>query len=227
MQKQHRQKPLFPSKIFGCFVQREFIFCLLAVFAWGLLAHAYGFLQDSFSHDALNAIYSGSVENTWKIQIGRFLSFPYRTLFRGALTVPWLIGVLSLFWISISVYLTVHMFKIKSRLLLILVAGIFTANICVSCLTATYIHDLDIDMFALMMATCAAYSWYINSKKGFVLGAVFSFIALALYQSYISVTIVLIMFFCILSLLNGESFKKIWTSGLKAIAMILVGGILS
>ena len=74
--------------------------CFAFVFLWGLLAHAYGFLQDSFSHDVLNALYVDGVEVYWKMQLGRFGTVLYRRLIRLPLTMPWLLGVLSLGWMS-------------------------------------------------------------------------------------------------------------------------------
>ena len=37
--------------------------CLLATLVWGLVAHAYGFLNGNFSHDSLNAFYATDAEN--------------------------------------------------------------------------------------------------------------------------------------------------------------------
>ena len=58
------------------------------------------------------------------------------------------------------------------------------------------------------------------------MGAGFAAIALGLYQSYISVTIVLVMMSCMMALLEGKEFKDVLVRGLKAIAMLATAGVL-
>ena len=87
-------------------------YCLAVTFIIGLAAHAYMYFQDSFSHDGLNE-FNGNLFNKWKIQLGRFVVPLYRLLTRGGLALPWIIGILSLLWIALSVFLTVKMFNIK------------------------------------------------------------------------------------------------------------------
>nr|WP_072515135.1 hypothetical protein [Ndongobacter massiliensis] len=70
---------------------------LLFTFFWGLLAHAYGFLNGFFTHDGLNALIADSTEELWKVELGRFLVPVYRQLVRSAVTTPWVIGVIGLF----------------------------------------------------------------------------------------------------------------------------------
>ena len=51
-------------------------------------------------------------------------------------------------------------------------------------------------------------------------------LSLGLYQSYICVSIVLILFVCIMELLDGEKAKSVICKGLRACAMLLLGGII-
>lgn len=195
---------------------------VLAVFLWGILAHGYGFMHSSFSHDSLNEFNGADGSNAWKIQLGRFVIPVYKAVFRTDLTLPWLVGILSLLWIGLSVFLVIRIFKIESRTLVFLIAGIFTANITVAATSATYMHDFDCDMFALMCSVLAVYFWR-NVPRGSLLGAVFVAVSLGIYQSYLSVTIVLVMFVCILDLLGEKGFRSVLTVGLKAVGMLLLG----
>lgn len=204
---------------------RRFLFCILMTFIWGLAAHAYSFFQDSFSHDSLNALYANSIENDWKLQLGRILVPLYRALVRGSLALPWLIGLLSLMWMGIAVYFTVRTLDIKSRLMIALTAGIFATNITSTTLFATFNYETDVDMFALMAAAGAAYMWRKGSRGSLAAGALMAAVSLALYQSYISVAIALIMFACIFSLLRGEGSKSVFRRGLKAIGMLAAGAL--
>jgi len=133
--------------------------------------------------------------------------------------------LLSLLWIGLAVYLVTRIFRIRSKLSIFLIAGIFTANITVAATAATYSHDYDCDMFALLCSVCAVYCWK-DLRFGWAIGAVFVALSLGIYQSYISVAIVLVMFVCILDLLDAEKFLVVMKRGLQAVGMLLAGGVL-
>lgn len=200
-------------------------FSLLSTFIWGFLAHGYRFFRSDFSHDSLNEFSSAYGNNDWKIMLGRFVIPFYKEVFRTDLTLPWLIGILSLLWMGLAVFLVVKIFKMESKLSIFVVAGIFTANITVAATAASFIHDLDCDMFALLCAVTAVYTWR-NLRWGSGLGAAFVAVALGIYQSYISVTITLVMLVCILDITDEAPWKQVFCNGMKAIAMILLGGAL-
>ena len=94
--------------------KQRFSFAVLATFFWGLLAHGYGFLHDSFSGDSLSEFYGAMGSNAWKIQLGRFVVPAYKAVFRTDMTLPWLVGVLSLVWIGLAVYMTARIFRMES-----------------------------------------------------------------------------------------------------------------
>ncbi|MGN0978456.1 MAG: glucosyltransferase domain-containing protein [Faecousia sp.] len=201
------------------------IYALLATFFWGLAAHMYCFTNNSFSHDSLNEFHAAIFGNEWKIRSGRIFVPLYRDLFRSDATLPWLIGIMALLWICLAVFLTIRMFRIESKVLIFLTAGIFAANISVSATAATYLHDLDCDMFGLLLAVAAACLWD-RVPWGFAAGAGLIAVSLGLYQAYISVTITLVLIICILDLLHQQSFRYVFFRGIKAIGMLLLGGVL-
>ena len=199
------------------------LFSLFSTLLWGISAHGYGFTQSNFSHDSLSEFNGAYFGNAFKIQLGRFVIPFYRAVFRTDLTLPWLIGVLALVWIAFSVFFVLKIFRIGSKMVAFLTAGIFTTNITVIAAAATYLHDFDCDMFALLSAVLAVYFWK-EIRGGDWSGAVFVALSLGIYQSYVSVTIVLVMLVCILELLDGVCFKTVFVKGLKAIKMLLLGG---
>lgn len=201
------------------------LFALASVYFWGFLAHGYGFLHSSFSHDSLNEFAGKYGSNSWKVQLGRFFIPLYKAIFRTDLTLPWLIGILSMVWIGLSVFLVVRLFRMKSRPVIFLLAGIFTTNVAVTATAATFMHDVDGNMFALLCA-CAAVCCWKKLPWGSLPGAVLVAVCLGIYQSYLSVTVVLVIFLSILELMDGRSFKSVMLPGLKAIGMILMGCVL-
>lgn len=203
--------------------EKWLIWALLSTFVWGLVAHGYGFLHDTFTHDGLSGLV-GSGSNSWKISLGRFLVPFYRAVFRTEVTLPWLVGLLSLFWIGLAVFLVIRMFELEDPASIVMTAGIFTVNITISATAATYLHDLDGNLFGMLCAAAAAYLWR-RVKFGEFAGAVCIAMSMGLYQSYISVTIVLIMFACILDLLDGETFLTVLLRGLRGVGMLLLGAL--
>lgn len=204
--------------------RKQLFFILAATFFWGMLAHGYRFFNGNFSYDSLNELHGAIFGNNIKNGSGRFVVPIYRDLVRSDVTLPWLIGMLSLLWIGLAVFFVARMFRMESRGLMFLTAGIFTVNISVSATAATYLHDLDCDMLALLWAVAAVWLWK-RWKWGWLPGAGLLTLSLGIYQSYLFTAAVLIMMLCILWLLDGERFAVVFVRGLRGIAMILLGGL--
>ncbi|MBQ8057458.1 MAG: glucosyltransferase domain-containing protein [Ruminococcus sp.] len=207
-----------------------FLPSIISTFFWGLIAHTYGFLNLFLTHDAVWSFYSGTFFekiNLLKIQTGRWFVPIYHTIFRGPITLPWLIGLTSLLWIAIAVYFCSKTLGIKSKTHVFLLAAFMTTNVTITSQSATYIYELDCNMFALLMACIAAYMW----KSGTLwyhnlVGIITTAIVLGIYQSYLSVIIALIIIDCILELLNNEKPQKTIIKGLKGCAIIIAGSLI-
>lgn len=200
-------------------------------FLLGLVAHGYCFLNMIASHDALNNIY---IAEKWtRVRAGRFFYPIYLSLVRGRIFVPWLIGILGLFWISLAVYLIVKMFQIRKNWAILTVSAIAVTNPTVYALAASYLHDFDADMFALFLSAAAAFCW----KKGtgqstlkkrllyFGTGALAVSVTMGIYQSFLSVTIALIMIDCCGKLLEDQNWKKVFADGFSGILMLLFSAV--
>ena len=199
---------------------------MLYTFLLGMAAHAYGFFNFTISHDSLEALYSGTAETEWKISLGRIFVPVYRIVTRGMLTTPWMIGLLALAWIGLSVYFVVRLLDFtESRLMIALTAGILTVNPVVTALTATFLHDLDVDMFALFLMVAAVWLWR-KYRRGFWAGMWLVAAGLGLYQSYLSVVIALVMIISMKGILEGNAQSRVIFAGIKGIFMVLGGGII-
>lgn len=205
----------------------ELIFCFAVTFILGLAAHLYAFMHSMFSHDSLNAFVAGTVENQSKISVGRFMVPVIRSITRGSIALPWVIGFLALIYVSLSVFLIIKIFNVKSKIGIILISGIMATNVTVSASAATFIHELDINMFALLLSCTAVYFWQKNEKILWLIsGVVLLTLSLGIYQSYFQVAITLMIMASIINLLDGKNFREVFIRGLKGIAMLIVSGIL-
>lgn len=196
----------------------------IMVFLWGLVAHAYGFLNLTLSHDSLAEFFVSRSDIEHRISLGRFVVPIYQIIFHGRVNLPWLNGILSLCWLSIAVWCVSAIFSFDDKLHIALIAGIYTANITVTALAATYIHDLDADIFAVMLATASVFFWFKGGKWG-LLGIPLLVGALGCYQSMLSVAVTLMMILSILALVRGEKAINVVRKGLFAIGIIIASGI--
>lgn len=200
--------------------KKQLLTCLLFTFIIGLIAHSYMYFNNAFSHDSLSELVNNS---GWKLALGRVLIPIYLQLVRGVVTLPWLIGIISIFFVGLSVYLISKIFDIKDKIKLFLISGIMVCNQTVIICTSTYIHDLDCDMLALLLSVTSVFIFN-KYKKGYLFGMIPLALCLGLYQSYISVAICLIMIKCIIDLINDKEAKSVVKYGLKGILMIIGAG---
>ena len=208
----------------GFLKDRRLMLCLLSVLCWGLIAHSYGFFNCNFSHDSLNAFYATPRENQWKLENGRFIVTVYRALFRGNFALPWLIGLLALVFVGLSLFLMARMLKLRNPLLLMLTGGIMCVNLSFTAQTATYIHELDCNYLALLLAVGAVYLWYFyRGWLPFFGGAVLIFLSLGIYQSFIAAAATLMIFLSLMDLFQGEDVTFVFQRGLRGIAVLLIG----
>lgn len=202
---------------------------LIFTFLWGLVAHGYMFLSNSISHDSIDEFLLTEAVVPKKVAAGRIF-VPVMGFLRGSITAPWLVGLIGLVCIGLAVYFVIRIFEIENKWTVCLIAGILTVNPTVIALAATYMHDFDCDSMALLCAVLAVFFWKTSENKDkyiyIIYGGLFVMFSLGLYQSYISVTITLIVICCILWLLEGRDWKEVLVKGMKGIAMLVIGGIL-
>lgn len=206
-------------------INHKTVYAFGCTFFWGILTHAYGFLHSSFLHDGLNAVYIEDTERIWKLAIGRVFVNLYRSLVRGDWALPWLIGIISLFFIAIAVRLIVEVFHIDTIPGVVLLSCVMVVNPTITSLVATYIFEMDIDMLALLMAVMAVYFWTQRGKY-WILGIPCICISLGLYQAYLSVTVTLMLLYLLKQVLDDEKVEKCVILGTTGCTQICAGGIL-
>lgn len=197
----------------------------ISVFIWGLLAHGYMFTSHALNHDSLTEFDAGIYGTTWKYQAGRIVVPLYRGIFRGPLTVPWMIGFLALVWCALTLWLLCKTYKITSKWQILLLGGCLTANMSFIAMSATYLHDLDQNMMSLLIAVLAVYVWK-NKNNGWLIGMPLVAISLGLYQAFLTVVTTLLVFEVLLMLNKGYAWPLFFKRCLSALGMVAGGGII-
>lgn len=208
-----------------CFgkVQNKLKCVFISTFMWGLIAHAYGMLHSSFLHDGLNAIYIDETEEQWKVAVGRVFVNVFRS-YRGKWELPWLIGIVSLLFITISVYLLTGIFSIDSIAEIVTVSGIMVFNPTVRNLVATFIYEMDIDMFGLLVAVAAVF-FLTRKGKLWICGIPCITISLGLYQAYLSVAVTLATIYIIDRIINDTRWDECWLLVKRTFLQVVCGGV--
>jgi len=208
--------------------KKIFRYAMISAVLWSLV-HVYAVSRLMVSHDSLAEFYAGAAMNsgytgiTWKIALGRFVTPVYQKLFRGTVTLPWLIGLLSALYLGLTVYMTARVFSLKRALPIFMAAGVLITNPTVFLTAATFIHDMDVNMLGMLLAALAVWCWKEDSWLLWAVGVVCVSLCMGIYACFLSVTVVMVMFVCALALLDGEKPISVLVHGLKAIAMILAG----
>lgn len=206
--------------------KQRLLLCFASVFFWGLLAHGYGFLQSNLSHDMLNAFVATEAEELWKLQLGRFMVPVYRAVLRGPVALPWLIGLLGLTWAAAALWLLDGIFRMKSRVLVFLTAGIMVTNITCTSQIATYLYEYDCNAFALLLSVLAVYLWSRGGVIPLLAGSLCVTASIGIYQAYAAVTVTLMVWKSVMDLFDGDEVRQVILRGLKGIGLLLLGGVL-
>ncbi|MFI3320910.1 MAG: glucosyltransferase domain-containing protein [Rikenellaceae bacterium] len=195
------------------------IFILASIFGLGLVAHGYCYLNSMFSVDSIVVLYQYD-DIFWKISLGRFVQ-PILMAFRGLIAMPWLIGLLSLLYLSIAAYFTVKLLDIKNRYIIFSICGILTTNLTLSATNATFIYESDMFMLSLALSVIGVYILR-NYKKGLFWAIIPLVLSLGLYQAYIQVSIAMVMILFIKDILDKKPNSELWRNLGKAVISLLL-----
>lgn len=168
---------------------------------FGLLAHMVVMTGDFPNHDGLRYLYS-DLDN---IVAGRWFLAAVCGI-SSYFALPWLIGVLSIFYIGIAAALTCAVLKIRNKYSAIVI-GALMATFPALASTFAYVFTMDGYMLGLLMAVAAVYFTQ-KYRFGFIGGAVLLAFSLGTYQAYLPVAVILSMYAALL-ILMGEDGKSV------------------
>lgn len=196
-----------------------------------IVAHGFNFFNSTFANDRVT--YFG--EPPIGSEIGGKWFTQFYTWMRGYSYLPWLMGVLSILYLTVSVYIAVDILRIERTLSIWLIAGLYTTN--VSVITANF-YGMDDFMFALMMGSLSVWAWYLKDstcqgkivalfRKHVSLRVIVSLVAMGMcagvYGSYASVAPTLAILGCIALLMNGETVRYVFLRALEYVATLGIG----
>ena len=151
---------------------------------FGLIAHGFMFANKLSFHDDIGYLFS--LGQTF--EIGRWFLGLINIFLRdsiGRYSMPWLIGILSLFFIALSAHLVADLLEIKSIWGEILVGGLMAVFPVVA---DTYLYMFTAGAYFLALMMMVFSLWLTERLKyGFVGGLILYICALGIYQAYLGV----------------------------------------
>lgn len=180
-------------------VKREHKIAFFSALLLCLLVHLYKFTNTLPNHDSMYSAYDNqemTVSGRWFLSIACGLSSYF--------DLPWLIGVLCAVYLALTMVIITALFDIKNP-----VAICLSSFLLVSFPSATetffFLFTADGYLLSMLLSALAAYlsckhtHWYT-----YVLSGVCLCLSCAIYQAYVSFALLLVLFYFIHLLINGQ-----------------------
>lgn len=197
-------------------IRKEWKLAFASAFLLGLIIHVPAMILDVPNHDGLASMYFD--QNM--ITSGRwFLTIACG--FSSYFTVPWLIGILSLFFLACAGVALTELLELQDTLVIVLSCGLLVSFPALAS-TFAYVFTMDGYMLALLLAILAV----LFTKKyryGFLAGAVCLAFSMGTYQAYLSFAILLCVYAILMHIMGEGTWKEKIKSCLNYLYMGIAG----
>lgn len=200
-------------------IKREWKLAFFSAFLIGLLIHMPAMLSDIPNHDGLDSLYFDQnmiTSGRWFLMIACGFSSFY--------SLPWLIGLIGLFWLGLTAAVLVELLEVKKGWAVVAVSGLLVSFPALAS-TFAYVFTLDGYMLALFLAALSV----LLTKKyryGYLAGAVCLAFSLGIYQGYLSFAMLLAVFSILMLFAEEGGMKGKIRRTLRYPAMGLLGAVL-
>lgn len=188
----------------------------LSAFLQGLLIHMPVLLSDIPNHDGLDSMYFD--QNM--ITSGRWF-LTYACGLSSYFTIPWVIGLLGLFFLGLTAAALTELLEIRDRVTVVLLGGLLVAFPALTS-TFAYVYTLDGYMLAFLLAVMAVLLTG-RYRYGFAAGAVCLGCSLGIYQAYLPVALFLCMYRVLWICMEDKSLKHKFQIVLRYVYMGALG----
>lgn len=187
-------------------IKKEWKIAFVSAVLLGILIHFPVWVQDVPNHDGLASVYFDQnmiTSGRWFLTVACGVSSYY--------TLPWLTGLLSLLWISITSVILTELLEVKKPEWIVAISGLLVSFPALAS-TYAYIFTADGYMLALLLAVLAVYLTK-RFKYGFIWGGICLAFSMGTYQAYLPFCILLCMYVLIQEILldNKNNKEKIIT----------------
>ena len=182
----------------------------------GLLVHMPVLLSDIPNHDGLSSMYFDQnmiTSGRWFLTVACGISSYF--------TLPWLIGLLALFYLGGTAAALTELLELKNRVMIVLISGLLVVFPAIAS-TFAYVFTMDGYMMALFLAVLAVLLTK-KYRRGFLGGGFCLAFSMGIYQAYLPFAVILCLYMIIIILIEGESLKSKIREALRYVYMGVLG----
>ena len=163
----------------------------------------------------INSMYHQA--DIWEPMLLRF-GLDFIQIIKGNIVSPILATLMSNIFLGLTVILTIDIFKIKNKYFKYITAVLFAVAPNISA-TLTFFYCSDAYMLGLFLATFSVFilKKYDNKKYIILISGILIAFSMGMYQTYISVTMVLCTATLIIDILNKKEKKQIFGYAFKSV----------
>jgi len=192
------------------------ISAFLSAFVVGLLVHMPIMVSDIPNHDGLASMYYDQnmiTSGRWFLTVACGISSYY--------ALPWLIGVLSVVYLSFTAVCLVKTLKIQNTVTAGLIGGLIVTFPTLASNFA-YMFTMDGYMLGLLLSVLAVY-FVGRGKLGFIPGALALAFSMGIYQAYLPVTMLLALYLVLVEFGTEDRFGDKVRTAVQYVAMGAIG----
>lgn len=219
MAKRERWTPAETAAELKKHIKSEWKIAFFSALLLGLLTHMPILLSDIPNHDGLGSMYFDQnmiTSGRWFLMVACGFSSFY--------TLPWLIGLIGLFWLACTSVVLTEFLRLKDVLAITLVSGLLVTFPSLAS-TFAYVFTLDGYMLALFLAVLAVF-FAGRFRYGFAVGAVCLAFSMGTYQAYLPFAILLSLYSVVILAVERGTVKEKLKGALCYLYMCVIGVVL-
>lgn len=169
----------------------------------------------------INSMYHQA--DIWEAMLLRF-GLDFVQAIKGNIVSPVLASLISILFLGLTVILVIKIFKINNKYFKYIIAILFAVAPNISA-TLTFFYCSDAYMLGLFLATLSVFLMRKFEKNNWIIliSGILLAISMGMYQTYLSVTMVLVIASLIIDILNEKDIKDILKSLLRYLIMGIIG----
>ena len=193
--------------------------CFLSAIVFGLIAHLYKITNWLPNWDSL--VFRYDAQNM--LSIGRWF-LPVVTAPSSFYDLPWFTGLIAILLHGLGAVCVCKMFGVKKNITAALIGALITTfPVLTSVLTYNYVAD---GYAVSFLFSCIAALYLTKKKPNYLLSAILITLSVGIYQAYITVTIMLLLCYLIIEVLQNADIKEVLTKSVKFLITGVVGMVL-
>ncbi|WLV24677.1 glucosyltransferase domain-containing protein [Aciduricibacillus chroicocephali] len=203
------------------FKKRSTLIAMVATVLSGLLIHMYKFVNHLPNWDSMYLI-KASIRGM--SHTGRWLSGPLANTISSEYSLPWVVALLSLLFLSLSVALLTDLFEIEKPLYIVLASVLLTSFPAVTA-TFAYMEWADVYFLSFLLGILAVYI-SVRGRRTLLLSGLLISLSMGIYQVYLSTAIIVFLLYIFKRyLLDEEHFVNLLRVIRKFSLSVIIGGI--